>query len=164
MKDKDKKETSSFKLPKCVYFLILFGCSFLPGLWGKMSAALAGMIFTLYLLSLMQGIKRYVLAIVLPIITCIAVRLASSCIYGWIVDVQARQEAISKVYVLKDSLFHYCQRLFETVLCSKDAVSGFCKNWEFQSLYPLVECSQFILILIIMGVCMVTVFRDKELS
>jgi len=158
---KDQKETRR-KLPKFVWFMVFFGLCFLPGLLGKISATLTGMILSLYLLGLMQGKKRYVLAVVLPVIACISIRLVSNCIYGWIVDVESREEAIRKVCVVKDSVVHYVNRIYETVSCFEDSVSKFHQTWEFKYLKPVFENSQFILILLIMVICVISVFLDKK--
>lgn len=162
--DNEREREEVRKLPRSVWFAIFFGGSFLPGSFGKISAALAGMILALYLLSLMRGGKRYVFAIVLPVMTCIVVRLASGNVYRWIVDVDARDEAVRRMYSMVNMVVHYFRRIGETVCGFRDAVSGFCQTWEIQCLEPIWGNIQFVLILLIMVVCVVAVFRREDAS
>ena len=160
MNNKDNKER--YKLPKWAWFLCLFLGSFLPWLFGKCSAVLAGMILTLYLLDLIQGRKKYILAIVLPIVTCIFIRLASNSVYLWVVDTQAREEMSIKVNFVINSLLHYFQRIWETICGINEAFTGFYETKEFQTLKPVAGNIQFVLILLVIGVCFIRVFRKKE--
>jgi hypothetical protein len=168
---KDRKFQDQHRLPRPLVFGILFMCSFLPGVYGKASAALAGLVISLYVLEIMRGKKRYVLALILPALNCILVRYASHGTYTCITDNVARDAAAekAKVFAHYAGLFagtigRYGARLWETLQASWEAIIAFRETPSLNSLAPAAEYSQFLIILLSVFVCLIAVFRNKSRS
>jgi hypothetical protein len=166
---KNSNDNQKRRLPRPLVFGVLFAGSFLPNMAGKVFAALAGLVLALYVLSLMHGKKRYLLAIVLPVLACITVRFASHGTYMCITDSRARDAAAGKVQaaahyaaVFFNTIGRYASRLWETVWSVRDAFTGFLHTGKFQCLEPAAENLQFILILLAMLVCIIAVFRNRR--
>jgi hypothetical protein len=163
---KSKRETvrKYMDLPREIYFLMFFGGSFFPGLWGRAFASLAGMLLALYLLGLVRGKKGYILAVILPIVSCMIVRCVSSHVYRWITDVEARGALWRKISAIVDNAVHYGNRLFETALSLGGFVEFF-RAWDAKSSFgPILANMQFVLIFVGMGVCLFSVMRKKGLD
>jgi hypothetical protein len=142
-----------------VWFAMFFGGSFGPGLCGKVFASLAGIVLSLYLLSLMRGNRRYVFAVALPVLSCIFIRFFSGSVYGWIVDIEARGVMLGRVNAMVDCVVHYCERIGQTAY-SLWGVVEFFQTWELGSLSPILENSQFVVVVFGMVLCpIMMIFR-----
>ncbi len=167
MRPKDDKH----RLPKPLVFGILFAGSFMPGAWGKVFAALAGLVLALCILELFTGRKRCILALFLPIAACIAVRFVSYGAYRCMADDSFRDAAASRTAValgyagiVLGTVVHYVLRCWEAFWSCKEAFQTFYRTHEFASLEPVGKHIQFLTIMLAMVVCMVHAFRDRQRS
>lgn len=171
LSDKEKKKNSGKKtLSKPIIFSFLFLGSFFPDPYGKIFAVLAGTILALYLLGLMTGKKRYFLAVVLPLITCIFVRFTSYGIYKFLFDSAFRDKTAEKfqtiVYCLNcvfGSINNYLLKSWETLCSLKYAVEGFLDTKDIRCfIEPILKNSHFFVLILAMLICIVAVFRAKK--
>lgn len=140
--------------PGFVWFSLFFAGGFLPEDYGgKAFASLAGIVLALFLLRLVRGRKRYVVAVFLPVITCLLVRFASGGVYLCVTDVNVRGFVLGKSMVFYGAVLYYFGRLWETIL-SFGEVGTFAESFWANYL--------FILILVGMIVCLTTVFFRKS--
>jgi hypothetical protein len=136
-------------MPRFVWFVTFSGGMLLPGLWGKAFASLAGIILSLYVIDMARGMKKYVLALIFPIVGCIVMRFASGYIYLLSIDVEARKAMWRKIITVVEVFLHYCYRLIETL---KGGLS----------LGSILANVQFVLIFVGIGVCLIYSFSRKN--
>jgi len=167
--NKSRNDGQKRRLPRPLVFGILFAGSFLPNITGKASAALAGLVLALYVLGMIRGRKRYLLAVVLPVVACILVRFASHGAYMCITDSRARDAAAQKAQAAANyaSVFfsttgRYASRLWETVWSVREAITGFVRTGKTQCLEPAADNLQFILVLLAMFVCFIAALRNRR--
>lgn len=148
------------KIPKDIWFAIFFAGSFLPNIFGKVSAVFAGAVLSVFLLGFFKGKKRFVLAIVLPVVACLVVRLLSNWVYKGVVNVQFRGEIFSWMDSVWTMIVHYLRRLEEGILSLRGFVLFF-QTWEFSELAPVWRDIQFVLMLPVMIYCLVVSVQKR---
>lgn len=164
---KKNKKNDNISLKPLLFATFLLG-SFLSNNFGKVSAVLAGTMLALYALRLFTGWKRYVLAPLLLVIACILIRYASYETYRVMTDDAARDTAAERTCTIAHhaGLFvkdigHYGSRLMETAKVLWNVISAFRSKPCLQSLAPLAEHPQFLVILAAIALCILVVaFRD----
>jgi hypothetical protein len=158
------------RLPRSLVFGILFLGSFLPRTYGKASAALTGLMLAMYVLELMRGRKRYILAFILPALACIVVRYSSYGVYRVVTQDAARDAAAEKARtaahyagMFAGTVGRYGSRLWETGQVLWNAVLAFRAEPGLQSLAPLAAKAPFLIILASSIICIgVTAVRDTR--